>query len=115
MPTGNALGEWKDEYAIDPIVYAYFLSPKVYVLRHASGKITNKAKGFSKFAEKLPDNVVAILATGEGVEVSRFAKARSVIRGDFGLLLSQKHCHMDFEKRIFHKDGSSEPRRVELE
>ena len=115
MDTGNGLGEWKDEYQSDPITYAYFLSPKVYVLRHLSGKVTNKAKGFSKFAEKLPDNAVAILASGEGLEVSRFAKARSVIRGDFGLMLSQKRCHMDYEKRIFHKDGSSEPRRVDLE
>jgi hypothetical protein len=115
IPTGANLGEWKDEYSKDPIEYAYFLSPKVYVLRHASGTVTNKAKGFSKFAEKLPDNAVALLAIGEGLEVSRFAKARSVIRGDFGLMLSQKRCHMDFEKRIFHNDGSSEPRRVELE
>ena len=112
---GSALGEWKDEYKSDPIIYAYFLSPKVYVLKHLSGKTTNKAKGFSKFAEKLPDNAVAILASGEGLEVSRFAKARSVIRGDFGLMLSQKRCHMDFEKRVFNKDGSSEPRRVDLE
>jgi hypothetical protein len=112
-PSGTALGEWKDEYRDDPIVYAYFLSPKVYVLKHASGKITNKAKGFSKFGkEPLPPNAVAILASGEGLEVTRFAKARSVIRGDFGLLIAQKHCHMDYEKRIFNKDGSSEPRRV---
>ena len=114
MQTGTALGEWKDEYENDPIIYAYFLSPKVYVLKHKSGKITNKAKGFSKFAEKLPDNVVSILASGAGVEVSRFAKARSVIRGDFGLMLATKRCHMDYEKRIFHKDGSSEPRKVDL-
>jgi hypothetical protein len=116
MDCGPNLGEWKDEYSSDPIVYAYFLSPKVYVLAHLSGKITNKAKGFSKFGkEKLPPNAVALLASGESLEVSRFAKARSVIRGDFGLMLATKRCHMDYEKRIFHKDGSSEPRRVELE
>jgi hypothetical protein len=120
MECGSQLGEWKDEYAKNPINYAYFLSPKVYVLRHdhcfpdSDTNITNKAKGFSKFAEKLPDNAVALLSTGEAIEVSRFAKARSVIRGDFGLMLSQKRCHMDFEKRIFHKDGSSEPRRVDI-
>jgi hypothetical protein len=114
IPCGSNLGEWKDEHSKDPITYAYFLSPKVYGLRHASGTITNKAKGFSKFAEKLPPNAVALLASGEGLEVSRFAKARSVIRGDFGLMLSTKRCHMDYEKRIFHNDGSSEPRRVEL-
>jgi hypothetical protein len=114
LPTGSNLGEWKDEYQADPIVYAYFLSPKVYVLRHQSGKVTNKAKGFSKFAEKLPADAVAILASGESIEVSRFAKARSVIRGSFGLMLSQKRCHMDYEKRIFNDDGSSEPRKVEL-
>jgi hypothetical protein len=111
---GTGLGEWKNEYPGDPIVYAYFLAPKVYVFRHASGRVTNKAKGFSRFAEKLPADAVAILATGKGLEVSRFAKARSVIRGDFGLILSQKRCHLDYEKRIFHEDGSSEPRRVEL-
>ena len=115
MDTGSNLGEWKDEYSKDPIDYAYFLSPKVYVLKHISGQVTNKAKGFAKFGEKLPPNAVALLASGEGLEVSRFAKARSVIRGDFGLMLSRKHCHMDYEKRIFHKDGSSEPRRVDLE
>jgi hypothetical protein len=116
METGSLLGEWKDEYVSDPIVYAYFLSPKVYVLEHLSGKVTNKAKGFSKFGkEKLPPNAVALLASGEALEVSRFAKARSVIRGDFGLMLATKRCHMDYEKRIFHKDGSSEPRRVDLE
>ena len=114
METGSLLGEWKDEYSKDPIDYAYFLSPKVYVLRHISGSITNKAKGFAKFAEKLPPDTVALLARGEAIEVSRFAKARSVIRGDFGLMLSQKRCHMEFEKRIFHNDGSSEPRRVDL-
>ena len=111
---GTGLGEWKNEYPGDPIVYAYFLAPKVYVFRHASGRVTNKAKGFSRFAEKLPPDAVAILATGKGIEVSRFAKARSVMRGDFGLILSQKRCHLDYEKRIFHEDGTSEPRRVEL-
>jgi hypothetical protein len=115
MDSGTSLGEWKDEYHKDPVVYAYFLSPKVYVLRHLSGKTTNKAKGFSKFGETLPADAVAILASGKGLEVSRFAKVRSVIRGDFGLMLSSKRCHMDYEKRIFHNDGSSEPRRVGLE
>lgn len=115
MDCGSLLGQWKSEYASDPITYAYFLSPKVYVLKHLGGKVTNKAKGFSRFAEKLPDDAVAILASGEGLEVSRFAKARSVIRGDFGLMISQKRCHMDYEKRIFHNDGSSEPRKVDLE
>lgn len=114
MPTGTCLGEWKDEYVADPIVYAYFLAPKVYVLRHDSGKVTNKAKGFSRFGEKLPGNAIAILASGKSLEVSRFAKARSVIAGDFGLMVSQKKCHLQYEKRIFHKDGSSDPRKVSL-
>ena len=114
LQTGSGLGEWKDEYAYDPIVYAYFLAPKVYVLRHNSGKVTNKAKGFSKFGEKLPPDAIAILASGKSLEVSRFAKARSVIAGDFGLMVSQKKCHLQYEKRIFHKDGSSDPRRVSL-
>jgi hypothetical protein len=114
MPTGTCLGEWKDEYVADPIVYAYFLAPKVYVLRHDSGKVTNKAKGFSRFGENLPGNAIAILASGKSLEVSRFAKARSVIAGDFGLMVSQKKCHLQYEKRIFHKDGSSDPRKVSL-
>jgi hypothetical protein len=114
MLEGSSLGEWKDEYKADPIVYAYFLSPKVYVLKHASGKITNKAKGFSKFGkEPLPSNAVALLGAGESLEVSRFAKARSVIRGDFGLMIAQKRCHMDYEKRVFNEDGSSEPQRID--
>jgi hypothetical protein len=114
LDTDNGLGQWKDEYAKDPIVYAYFLSPKVYVLKHASGSVTNKAKGFARFGEKLPTDAVSILAAGSSLPVSRFAKARSVIKGDFGLMLSTKRCHFDYEKRIFHTDGSSEPRRVEL-
>jgi hypothetical protein len=113
-PIGDGLGEWKDEHKKDPIVYAYFLAPKVYVLRHASGAITNRAKGFSKFGEKLPDNVVDMLKDGEAVTVSRFSKARSVIRGDFGLITSQKRCHLKYEKRVFHSDGTSSPRRVDL-
>jgi hypothetical protein len=115
-PIGRALGEWKDEHRTDPIVYAYFLAPKVYVLRHASGSVTNRAKGFARFGTKnpLPPDLVAILASGEAINVSRFSKARSVIRGDFGLITSQKRCHLKYEKRIFHEDGSSEPRRVDL-
>lgn len=112
MDSGTALGEWKDEYESNPITYAYYLSPKVYVLKHYDGKVTNKAKGFAKFGEKLPANAVALLSTGQGIEVSRFAKARSVIRGEFGLLIATKRCHMEYEKRVFHEDGSSEPRKV---
>ena len=114
LETGTRLGEWKDEFPKNPISYAYFLSPKVYVLKHVDGKVTNKAKGFAKFGEKLPADAVALLSTGKSLEVSRFAKARSVIRGDFGLILSRKRCHLDYEKRIFHSDGSSEPRKVSL-
>jgi hypothetical protein len=109
---GTSLGEWKDEYAKDPIVYAYFLAPKVYVLRHASGKITNKAKGFSRFADTLPKDAVQCLREGKDIEVSRFAKMRSVIRGDFGLVVQRKRCHLDYEKRIFRQDGTSYPRRI---
>jgi len=109
---GTSLGEWKDEYAKDPIVYAYFLAPKVYVLRHASGKVTNKAKGFSRFADTLPKDAVQCLREGKDIEVSRFAKMRSVIRGDFGLVVQRKRCHLDYEKRIFRQDGTSYPRRI---
>jgi hypothetical protein len=110
---GSSLGEWKNEYLADPIVYAYFLAPKVYVLRHASGRVTNKAKGFSRFGERMPAELVDVLRSGESVEVSRFAKVRSVIRGDFGLIFSRKQCHFDYEKRIFRSDGTSVPRRIE--
>lgn len=110
---GGALGEWKNEYLADPIVYAYFVAPKVYVLRHASGRVTNKAKGFSRFGERMPTELVDMLRSGKSVEVSRFAKVRSVIRGDFGLIFSRKQCHFDYEKRIFRADGTSIPRRVE--
>lgn len=110
---GSSLGEWKNEYLADPIVYAYFLAPKVYVLRHASGRVTNKAKGFSRFGERMPAELVEVLRAGESVEVSRFAKVRSVIRGDFGLIFSRKQCHFDYEKRIFNEDGTSVPRRIE--
>jgi len=112
LRTGSDLGQWKDEYRGDQIIYAYFLSPKVYVLIHSSGKVTNKAKGFSRFGKTLPQDVIELLSKGESIEVSRFAKVRSVIRGDFGLIFAQKKCHMNYTKRIFHDDGTSEPRSV---
>lgn len=110
---GPNLGQWKDEYAEDPIIEAYFLAPKVYVLKHASGKLTNKAKGFSRFGEKLPPDIITRLANREAVTVSRFAKVRSVIRGDFGLIFATKQCRFEYEKREFLPDGSSRPRKVE--
>lgn len=110
---GNGLGQWKSEHARDPVVKGFFLAPKVYVLRHASGKITNRAKGFARFGEKLPEDIVQLLATGQAAEVSRFAKARSVIRGEFGLVKSLKRIHNKDEKRIFDKDGNSRPRKIE--
>jgi hypothetical protein len=109
---GTNLGQWKDEYEKDPIQYAYFVAPKVYVLKHESGRLTNKAKGFARFGEKLPDNAVAILQSGESLPVSRFTKARSVIRGDFGLILSRKQIQSTSTKRVFHKDGTSTPIKV---
>lgn len=109
---GTQLGDWKDEYEKDPIEYAYFVAPKVYVLQHKSGKVTNKAKGFARFGEKLPDNAVSILQSGESLPVSRFTKARSVIRGDFGLIMSRKQIQSTSSKRIFHSDGTSSPIKV---
>lgn len=110
---GGELGQWKVESPRDPIVSAYFLAPKIYVLRHASGKLTNKAKGFARFGEKLPEDIVARLQAGEAIEVSRMAKVRSVIRGEFGLVKSIKRVHNLDEKRVFEPDGTSHPRRIE--
>lgn len=111
---GPLLGQWKVESPRDPIVSAYFLAPKVYVLRHASGKLTNKAKGFARFGKSpMPDDLVARLRSGEAIEVSRMAKVRSVIKGEFGLVKSFKRIHNLDEKRVFEKDGTSHPRRIE--
>lgn len=109
---GPSLGQWKNEYPRDPIVEAQFVAPKIYSYRHASGKVTNRAKGFSRFAEPLPGDITERLANGETIEVSRFAKVRSVIAGEFGLVKSGKRIYNLDPKRIFNADGTSVPRSV---
>lgn len=111
---GPLLGQFKNEYPRDPICEASFIAPKVYCYRHASGKITNRAKGFSRFGERLPDDITARLAKGEAFQVSRFAKARSVIGGEFGLVKSSKRIYNLEPKRIYDNEGNSKPRKVSL-
>jgi hypothetical protein len=111
---GPNLGQFKNEYPRDPICEATFIAPKVYTYRHASGKVTNRAKGFSRFGTGLPGDITARLAKGEAVQMSRFSKARSVIGGEFGLVNSSKRIYNLEPKRIFLADGTSTPRSVSL-
>jgi hypothetical protein len=108
-PIGTSLGQWKDEYAKDPIVEAHFVAPKVYWYRHASGTVTNRAKGFSRFGERLETDTAARLAKGQAIEVSSFSKTRTVINGKFGLQRRMKRIYMKETKRKHNEDGSTKP------
>jgi hypothetical protein len=110
ISTGPELGGMKEEYS--DIISAEFLAPKTYRLIHADGHETVKAKGFSQFGR---GNKVSFpgLKAGEGVQCSAMSKCRTILRGDFGLMLRTKHLLSDrSEKRIFSPDGSSIPIRI---
>ena len=108
---GLELGQWKVE--LDNIVSADFVAPKVYSMRTLDGIVRAKAKGFSTFGgAHIGEEEIITLHNGESIPVSRFAKARSVIHGQFGLLEGEKRLHLDTEKRIF--DGNdSRPIHIE--
>jgi hypothetical protein len=109
---GPNLGQWKNEYPRNPIIEAHFIAPKVYNYRHASGMLTNRAKGFSRFGQRLPDDITSRLAQGESLPVSRFSKARSVIGGEFGLQNTVKRIYNLDPKRNYLPDGTSNPRSI---
>ena len=103
---GSALGQYKTE--MEDIVEAHFVAPKVYSLIGADGKEKAKAKGFSAFGHhKLTSVDIKTLASGESLPTSRFAKARTVMRGDFGLLQGEKRLHLGNDKRIFYGNHST--------
>lgn len=109
LPSSAALGEMKEEY--NDIVQAGFIAPKVYRLVHSSGKETTRVKGFSTFGKGFAGSVVDLQA-GLPVTCSAFSKMRTVIRGDFGLMIRQKRLKGENEKRIFAADGTSKPLEV---
>lgn len=111
LPTGTKLGEMKPEY--DNITKAEFVAPKVYRLTHADEHSTTKAKGFSSFGQKF--NAFDTLNNGKSVNCSAMSKLRTVLRGDFGLIIHQKRLLKEDTKRRFLPDGSSIPWVIEHE
>ena len=106
LPTGKALGEMKVEY--EDITKAEFVAPKVYRLTHSNNSITTRAKGFSQFGKGCCQDF-GTLASGISVPCSAMSKLRTVLRGDFGLMLRRKHLLKEGPKRKFLSDGSSMP------
>ena len=106
LPTGKALGEMKAEY--EDITKAEFVAPKVYRLTHSDNSITTRAKGFSQFGKGYCGDFGA-LAQGVCQPCSAMSKLRTVLRGDFGLMMRRKHLLKEGPKRRFLSDGSSVP------
>jgi hypothetical protein len=111
MPSSTALGEMKEEYG--DIIEAAFVAPKVYKLTHSDGHITSRIKGFSTFGRGFVGEIAALQA-GESIQCSAFSKIRTVIRGDFGLIIRNKRLRGDSEKRIFDANGNSVPLEVRI-
>lgn len=118
---GEKLGQykvesWKDKSIMDNIIEAEFVAPKVYAMKGTKpGQSKAKAKGFSQFGggAKLTTESIAKLKGGGTLLCSRFSKCRTVIRGKFGMLTNDKRLHMKESKRVFAKDGTSIPIRIE--
>ena len=109
---GSALGECKTE--MSGIIEAHFIAPKVYSLIRSDGQTKAKAKGFSAFGHhKLNTDDVATLAAGNSLPTSRFSKARTVLRGTFGLLKGEKRLHLAGDKRLFFGGNHSTPIHIE--
>ena len=107
---------WKDKTPMDNIIAASFVAPKVYSLKGSkNGQEKAKAKGFARFGKggKINTKDIETLNGGGSLLCSRFSKCRTVIRGKFGLLKGDKHLLMKKPKRVFRKDGSSMPIRIE--
>lgn len=106
----KALGEMKREYS--DIIEAEFIQPKVYRLVHKDGHETIRAKGFSEFAKGFAGDFATLKGHGQ-IECSAMSKMRTVLRGDFGLIMRRKHLQDKAEdKRCFLPDGSSIPLQV---
>jgi hypothetical protein len=106
LPTGKALGEMKEEYS--DIIKAEFVAPKVYRLTHSDNRSTVRAKGFATFGKGF-DGDFGTLTKGVSQPCSAMSKLRTVLRGDFGLMLRRKHLLKEGPKRKFLADGSSVP------
>ena len=106
LPTGKALGEMKAEY--EDITKAEFIAPKVYRLTHSNNHSTVRAKGFAQFGKGFNEDF-GTLAKGIPISCSGMSKLRTVLRGDFGLMLRRKHLLKEGPKRRFLSDGSSVP------
>lgn len=111
LPSSTELGEMKEEYG--NIIEANFVAPKVYRLVHSNGKETSRVKGFSTFGKGFVGKVLD-LQQGASVACSAFSKMRTVIRGDFGLIVRQKRLRgeSESEKRIFAANGTSVPLEI---
>ena len=104
------LGKMKCEYS--DIIKAEFLQPKVYRLYHADGRESIRAKGFSEFAKGFAGSFDTLKKHGH-IECSAMSKMRTVLRGDFGLILRRKHISEKAEdKRHFFDNGTSVPLEV---
>lgn len=121
LDTSTELGGLKEEY--NNIVRAEFIAPKVYHLTlsatHgmgiANGREIIKAKGFSQFARGFIGSFDDLKRGCDNV-CSAFSKMRTVLRGDFGLMMKIKRLHLDnSEKRIFSSDGGSVPMEIKDE
>lgn len=109
LPSSTELGQMKEEYG--DIIQASFVAPKVYKLVHSDGHETSRVKGFSTFGKGFVGNVET-LQSGLPILCSAFSKMRTVIRGDFGLIVRQKRLKGENEKRIFAADGTSRPLEI---
>jgi hypothetical protein len=109
LESSTRLGEMKEEYG--DIKEAYFVAPKVYRLVHGDGHETSRVKGFSTFGKGFVGSVME-LQQGAAINCSAFSKMRTVIRGDFGLIVRQKRLRGESEKRIFAADGTSKPLEI---
>ena len=112
LTTGTGLGELKEESR--DIIKAEFIAPKVYRLTHSDNSVTVRAKGFSQFGRKVATDITS-LAKGIPVQCSAMSKLRTVLRGDFGLIIRRKRMLREGPKRQFLPDGSSIPWTIDHE
>ncbi len=105
---GTKLGQLKLEHEL---ISSRYLAPKLYQLVPVGSEPITKAKGFSRFAEKLEPSELEQVLAGEKVDISRMTKVREGLRkGTFPKLFEgQKHATLKYDKRITLPDGNSIP------
>ncbi len=114
MPTSPRLGDWKLEYAEHAgAIRGTFLGPKLYILE-AEGFEEVKAKGFQKRTKEIIEQVYR----GETIYNDRLEKVLTLARDGFKrgprMIRVPRTIRGGNEKRVFHDDGSSSPRRMEM-